>query len=306
MSLDVFMGEEPANGVNIIDASQLIMATISANYAKKGDADFLTEDFLRHLILDTIRSNVSKNIIKYPEAIIAFDNSADGYWRRDIAWYYKKNRAKGREESPIDWDTVFPWINKIVDEMCTYYPRKTIRLAKTEADDIIAVLTKHFASQGREVLISSGDSDFTQLHKYKGVKQWSPPLKKWVKPKYGSAHADLMVKLIKGDKKDGVAPIKCRSDYIITKVEGERAPSVSQKWLDELTNAVDAKELLSGELLARYEENQKLLDFDFIPDYISQPILDAYHNNNIPARGRLYSYFVKNRLAKLLPSINSF
>lgn len=306
MSLDEFMGEEPANGVNIIDASQLIIATISANYAKKGEADFLTEGYLRHLILDTLRNNVTRNKAKYPEAIIAFDDSRDGYWRRDVAWYYKKNRAKGREDSAINWEKVFPWINKIIDELCVCYPRMTIRVSKTEADDIIGVLVPYFANQGREVLITSGDGDFTQLHEHKGVKQWSPTLKKFVKPKHGSPYADLMVKIVKGDKKDGVAPIKCRSDYIITKVDGERAPSVTQKWLDELTAAVDPKELLTDDLRVRFEENQLLIDFKFIPDYIRDPIIEMYKTKKIPAQGRLYSYFVKNSLSKLLPQISTF
>ncbi|AAQ81536.1 rnh RNaseH ribonuclease [Aeromonas phage 31] len=307
MNLDSFMGEAEKTGgpdVNIIDASQLIIATVMANF----EPDEVNEAMLRHLIFDTMRNNVKKFKAEYPETIIAFDDSKDGYWRRDLAWYYKKNRSISKEESKWDWDALFGFINKIVDEMLTVYPGvKMIKIGKTEADDIIAILTKLFTDQGRCVMISSSDSDFTQLHKFKGVKQYSPAQKKSVKPKNGSPKHDLFYKIIKGDGKDGVAGIKCRSTYVIDRVEGERAPPCSAKWIESLVQSEDPRAALENEeWQKRWDENVKLLDLSQIPDHVAEKILTSYNNCTVNPRGKLYSYFVKNRLTKLLTKVNQF
>ncbi|UYD57579.1 ribonuclease H [Aeromonas phage B614] len=307
MNLDDFMGGADNKGgpdVNIIDASQLIIATVMANFKPED----VNESMLRHLILDTMRNNVKKFRKDYPETIIAFDDSKDGYWRRDIAPYYKRNRTLSKEDSPWDWDALFGHINKIVDEMLNVYPGvKMIKISKTEADDIIAVLTKMFTEQGRCVMISSSDSDFTQLHKYKGVKQFSPAQKKQVKPKNGSPKHDLFYKIIKGDGKDGVAGIKCRPTYVIDRVEGERAPSCSSKWIESLVQSEDPRAALENEeWQKRWDENVQLLDLTKIPDFVAEKILTAYNNQQVNPKGKLYSYFVKNRLTNLLKKINEF
>lgn len=297
---------EPANGVNIIDASQLVIATINATF--HDDPKSLTEDMLRHLIIDTIRANKTAKQKEYPEVVVALDTpSSRGYWRRDIAPYYKRTRAKAREESKFDWGSIFPLINKIFSELTEVYPGiKLISVDRIEADDIIAVLTKKFTLEGKRVLITSSDSDFTQLHKYPSVKQWAPAQKKWVVPKNGSAYADLMYKIIKGDKKDCIAGVKCRSDFFANPIEGQRAPSCTTKWLNTIIDAENPRSVLSDSEQARYDENIMLLDFDKIPSHISDSIITAYETKVVPKRAKLYTYFVQNRLVKLLEKINTF
>lgn len=304
MNLNDFMGETTKDDVNIIDASQLIIATIMANFTPED----VNERMLRHLILDTVRNNVKKFKNEYPETIIAFDDSTNGYWRRDIAWYYKLNRKANKEESPWDWELLFSIINKVVSEMLNIYPGvKMIKLDKTEADDIIAVLVKKFTEEGRCVMISSSDSDFTQLHKYKGVKQYSPAQKKAVKPKYGSPKHDLFVKLIKGDAKDGVSGIKVRDTFVIDRVEGERAPPCSTKWINSIVESEDPRAALENEeWQKRWDMNVRLLDLDKIPAHVSDRIIQAYNSSVVNPRGKLYSYFVKNGLVKLLDKVNQF
>lgn len=301
MNLNDLM-DEPT-GVNIIDASQLIIATLTVNF----EPNDVGEDMLRHMIIDTIRNNIKRHKAQYPEAIVAFDDAKNGYWRRDVAWYYKKNRTKAREESKWDWEEIFKMINKIVGELIFVYPGATlIKIDRTEADDIIAVLTKRFSLEGRPVLITSSDSDFTQLHKFKLVKQWSPGQKKWVKTKNGSPLADLMYKIVKGDKKDGVAGIKCRPDFVVNKIEGERAPPCSTKWIEQLIDADDPRVLLSESERERYDENVKLLDFEAIPEFVQNNVNEAYNTFKKNPRGKLYTYFVQNRLVELLKRINDF
>ena len=62
MNLNDFMGETTKDDVNIIDASQLIIATIMANFTPED----VNERMLRHLILDTVRNNVKKFKNEFP------------------------------------------------------------------------------------------------------------------------------------------------------------------------------------------------------------------------------------------------
>lgn len=295
-------------GVNLVDFSQLVISTVMATF-KPGEE--ITVDTMRHLCLNTIRANVSKNKQRYPTVVICVDNAKDGYWRRDVASYYKKNRSKSREESEWDWTTIFEGMATVVQELKDHMPYKVIDKTKTEADDAIAVLCKHIYQNhpGCQILITSSDGDFTQLHKFKTVKQWSPIQKKWVSCKHGSPRNDLRFKIIKGDKKDAIAGVNCRSDYVITKEEGERAPAIStKKTLEPLLKADNPLEIgiLSEEQTKRYLENEVLLDFEKIPDYIRDPIIDEFDSGAVAPRRKMYPYFVSRRLVKLTESMSDF
>lgn len=305
MNLNKFFDEDDRieQGVVFFDMSQLFMASLMNTFSPKDNIEI---GMLRHLFLDTVRSNIMRFKKDYPIVVLALDECKDGYWRRDIAWYYKKNRAKAKEASEWDWDHIFGMINPIVAEFKQHLPRQVIGINKVEADDIIGVLTKYLSEKGHPIMIVSSDGDYTQLHKYKNVKQWSPMQKKLVKPKYGSSYADLMVKLVKGDKKDGVSPIQCRSSYYIDRIEGERAPSTKSAWLKELTDAPDPRKMLSGTLLERFDENVQLLDFEAIPKTIVDNIIEMYHNTQIGTRNKFYTYMIKSGCAKMIDKIGDF
>ncbi|MGL5307929.1 MAG: hypothetical protein ACRC9Y_17655 [Aeromonas veronii] len=293
-------------GVNLVDFSQLVISTMMATF--KPD-EKITVDFMRSLCLNTLRANVIKNKQRYPTIVVCVDNSKDGYWRRDFAYYYKKNRAEKREESDWDWDTIFEGMATVVQELKDHMPYIVIDLPKTEADDAIGVLCKHIVetSPACQILITSSDGDFTQTHKYKQVKQWSPMMKKWVTCKHGSPRNDLRFKIVKGDKKDNVASINARSDYYYTQEEGERAKAIStKKLLDPVLASEDPLSLLDEAQKARYIENEILLDFDKIPDNIRTPIIDQFENGEVAPRRKIYPYFVSKKLIKLIDSINDF
>lgn len=304
-NLNMFFSEEDQvkEGVVFFDMSQLMLASIMNTFQP---TDKIEIDMMRHMFLDTVRGNIMRFKKDYPNVVLAVDATKNGYWRRDIAWYYKRNRSKARLESEWDWDTIFGMVNQIIEEFSLHLPRKVISIDKVEADDIIAVLTKELATAGHPVMIVSSDGDYTQLHVHKGVKQWSPMQKKLVKPKHGSPYADLMVKLVKGDKKDCVSPIKCRSSYYADRIEGERAPSVKTTWLKELTDAEDPRTLLDDELTKRFDENVKLIDFNAIPQEIVDSIKDQYYNKQVGTRNGFYSYLVRSKCAKLISKITDF
>ena len=287
----------------IIDISNISIATLMNNFKPKEQAS-ITIEMIRHLVLDTLRFNVVKFKGEYPEIVIAFDDR--NYWRRQKAWYYKKRRQIEHEESEWDWDRLNNFLNPVFEEIRQNMPYLGLKVEFAEADDIIAVVTKKAVGEGRRVLVVSADSDFTQLQKYNGVRQWSPPQKKWVTPKYGSPRNDLRYKNIKGDKKDSIACIKIRNDYIVTKVEGERAPAVKSSELEAWLEADDPTTLMTPEWAARYKENEELRDFEFIPKDIENSIIEAYNTPKSGSKAKMERYFMDNKLSRMFEKLSDF
>lgn len=306
MSLNFLMsdGDQIKPGVLLVDLSQIASATMM-HTVKEGEK--ITTSFMRHLILSTLKHNVLKfRKDGYEDVIICVDNAMPSYWRREEAYYYKKNRAKGREESSWDWEGYFLGLRTVIDEFKKYMPYTIIDVPKAEADDGIAVLTQKLSLEGRKIMIISSDGDFTQLHKYPNVSQYSPMQKKLVKSKTGSPALDLMTKVIKGDGKDNVASIKVRSDFLYTKIEGERMPPIKAKFVEECLDSDDITKLLSESEYKRFLENRLLIDFDYIREDIKNAILDLYNNYKVPGKNKIYSYFVKSGLSKLMKDIGQF
>lgn len=311
MSLDFLTGDQddkqPDVGVILIDLSQIALATVMATYE---DGEELNAVKIRHLVLSTLKYNALKFRKEgYTEVFVCVDNARKGYWRKKFAPYYKGNRAGAREESKMDWEGYFNGINTVVEEFKKYMPYYIIDVDHAEADDGIGVLTKYFSAiEGYKVMIVSSDGDFTQLQKYKNVRQWSPIQKKFVLPKI-DPHMDKIVKIVKGDKKDNVASIKVRGDFHTTKQPGERSPNIYKAELESLSIMAtdeELKEALPADQWERYKENRILIDFDYIEENISKNILELYTEYKLPARRNIYSYFVKSGLSKLLNEIDKF
>lgn len=73
-----------------------------------------------------------------------------------------------------------------------------------------------------------------------------------------------------------------RNDYIVTKVEGERAPQIRAAELEAWLEADDPTVGMPEEWAIRYRENEELRDFDFIPKDVATAIEEAY---NAPKSG---------------------
>lgn len=291
-------------GVNLVDFSQIVLSTIMATYKP---TDLLTVDLIRHIVLNTIRSNVLKNKIKFPRIVLCIDNSTGGYWRRKKAWYYKFSRSSDRDKTEWDFKAIFEAMSQIKEEIRANMPYYVLDIQGIEADDHIAVLTNYYIDKNVPVLITSSDGDFTQLHKSKLVRQWSPAQKKWVQPKHGSPEKDIMFKCVKGDKKDGIAPLKAPNDHY-THGDGRRAPSVREGELKTLLSASkdELETLLTEEQYARYKENRELLDFEYIPDDIHDNILANYESQKPAPRNKLMMYFASKKLDKLIECMSEF
>ena len=295
--------DKPKQGFAIMDLSQIALATTIKTIGEEK----LTLGMMRHIVLNSIRHNALKFKKEgYTEIILGVDNPLPQYWRRDIAYYYKKNRAKAREASTFDWESYFSFMKIIIQELKDNMPYIVCDIQTAEADDVIGVLSKYLSDQGHKVLIISSDGDFTQLQKFKNVSQYSAIQKKFIKFKNSSPEHDLLVKIVKGDKKDGISSIKTRSDYWLTRIEGERSPSIKTSFITELLESDDPLSLLDESEAKRFLENKQLLDLTMVREDIAKEILECYNGYQKKGRKRVYSYFVKSGLSKLLKDINDF
>lgn len=281
----------------IVDLSRVFFATISV--ATRGEKATPDISFLRHLILNSIRASNKRFSATYGELVIATD-SRDSYWRRDVFPYYKALRKKGREESSLDWPAIFKMVDQIKDELEEYFPYKMIKVQGAEADDTIAVLTKKYHSQG--ILILANDKDFIQLHRYPNVKQWNPVMNKWIRE--GDPVRYLQEHIIRGDQGDGIPNLREEDSALVNKGEGRR-PSITQKALDKWL-AGDPKLTMNASEYRNYVRNRELIDFDYIPEHISNAIIENYESQPEKSRKRIFDYCMKNRLRNLMGAIGDF
>ena len=282
----------------LLDFSNIIVGSIMIAH-KTSYEEKITEDFIRHLVLNSIRNYRVKYRQKYGEIVICTDCRSS--WRKEVFPQYKANRKIKREkqhtQDGMDWSALFKTINDIINEIDTHFPYKVIAVPHAEGDDVIAVLSKNI--QENSIIISS-DKDFSQLHKFNHIKQYSPIQKKMITT--SNPYKYLKEHIIRGDKGDGVPNILSNDDCI---VNGERQKPITKKKL-----AVWMKEDLSNGngLSVNWKRNQTLIDFDYIPENISSGILDSYNKekleNEMP--GQFTNYFVKNRLNYLMEHKGDF
>ena len=282
----------------LLDFSNIIVGSIMvAN--KIPNEEKTSHDFIRHLVLNSIRNYRIKYKQTYGEIVICTDTKSS--WRKGVYPYYKAHRKAIREkqktEKGIDWSVLFKTIHEIIDEIDTFFPYKVISIPHAEGDDVIAVLARNFNEKS---IIISSDKDFTQLHKYKNIKQYSPIQKKMLNG--SEPYKYLKEHIIRGDKGDGVPNILSADDCI---VEGVRQRPISKKKVELWMNEKPADFCVNG-MSERWKRNQQLIDFDFIPTDISQSIVDQFLKEKNQRQGQLLNYFITKRLKYLMENMEDF
>ena len=281
----------------LLDFSNIIIGSIMVSH-KIPDAERFGEDFIRHLVLNSIRSYRNKYKSKYGEIVICTDFHSS--WRKEIFPFYKAHRKVERDKQKaakgMDWSALFETINKIIAEIDTFFPYKVIRVEHAEGDDVIAVLSKTFKEKS---LIVSSDKDFSQLYKYKWIRQFSPMKQKMLNGIDPIVY--LKEHIIRGDKGDGIPNILSEDDCIVS---GVRQKSISKKkiinWL------VQDPHDFNDEMKRGWIRNKILIDFDLIPRNITTAILKQYNEEKKYQQGQLINYFIKNRLKYLMENMGDF
>ena len=281
----------------LLDFSNIIIGSIMVSH-KIPDTERFGEDFIRHLVLNSIRSYRNKYKSKYGEIVICTDFHSS--WRKEIFPFYKAHRKVERDkqkvEKGMDWSALFETINKIIVEIDTFFPYKVIRVEHAEGDDVIAVLSRTFKEKS---LIVSSDKDFSQLYKYKWIRQFSPMKQKMLNGIDPIMY--LKEHIIRGDKGDGIPNILSEDDCIVS---GVRQKSISKKkiinWL------VQDPHDFNDEMKRGWIRNKILIDFDLIPKNIASAILEQYNEEKKYQQGQLINYFIKNRLKYLMENMGDF
>ena len=259
----------------------------------------LSEDLVRHMVLNSLRSYKTKFSKDFGELVLCYDDKH--CWRKDYFPYYKQNRKKARSQSSLDWNELFDILTKIQNELEENFPYKVLKIDGAEADDIIAILSNKISSTPNlyeDVLIISGDKDFIQLHQKENIKQYSPTLKKYVvdenPEQYKFEH------IIRGDKGDGV-PNVLSQDTVF--VEDLRQRPITKKKLTEWKE----NGIPEGEIKRNYQRNKTLIDFDSIPNELGELIynkwVDKITQND---KSKILPYFMKHRLKELTEKLGDF
>ena len=262
----------------------------------------LSEDLVRHMVLNSLRGHNKKFRKEYGEMVIACDSK--NVWRREVFPNYKAGRKATREKSEHDWDTIFSMLHTIKDEIRSFLPYKVIELETAEADDIIATLVKRTQNEvgpnhKKKVLILSGDKDFIQLHG-PNVKQYNPVLNKFV-GKGEDPTIYIKEHILKGDRSDGIPNVLSDDNVFI---EGRRQRPLSKKKIESWVNEVFMT--FTEEEQKNYNRNRQLIDLSCIPPELEEKIINEFIDVKVASRDKILNYFITKKLKTLIEVIDEF
>lgn len=281
----------------LIDLNQVLISNLMQQINSNPRTQ-LDEGLIRHMVMNSLRSYNRQFKEKFGDMIICCDSRT--FWRRDYFPFYKAHRKKDRDKSEFNWTLIFETLNKIREELKEFFPYKVIEVHYAEADDIIAVLAGRLSPHG-PVLILSSDKDFVQLQKYANVTQYSPILKRYIKADDPLAYVKEHV--LKGDRGDGI-PNFLSADSVFA--VGERQKTINSKKLTEWMTKSPEEFCLTDVMKHGYQRNQKLIDFEYIPEDIKTAVVEAFDNTKPQSRQKLLTYFTQYRLAKLITDLQDF
>lgn len=293
----------------IVDYSQTAISTLMGELRGRTDAEISTP-LIRHMIVNALRSYKNKFGPEFGQLVIACDNKK--YWRKKMFPHYKANRKKARDDSGFDWHAIFEALNQIKVELAEHFPYAVVEVDTAEADDIIAALVMwtqdhDLVQQGLEaepqpVLILSGDHDFTQLQRYRNVKQYSPTHKKWVTVTEGIDEI-VMEHILMGDKGDGVPNFMSPDDVFVS---GGRQKPIRKKDLEQWKK-LDVTHWQGTPHEAAIKRNQQMVDLRMIPQDIMTNIINSYtQQKDVRDKSQLLNYFIAHKMKNLMEHITEF
>jgi len=284
----------------IVDINQIMISNLMVTLSR--DNMDLSEDLVRHMVLNSLRGHNKKFRKEYGKMVIACDSS--NVWRKEIFPNYKAGRKANRAKSEHDWSMIFDIISKVKNEIKAFLPYKVIEIETAEADDIIATLVNRLQrrtgpNHAKKVLILSGDKDFIQLHN-DNVRQYNPVLSKFV----GTGETpSIYIKehILKGDRSDGV-PNVLSDDNVF--VEGRRQRPLSKKKIEAWVNEVFMT--FTEEEQKNYNRNRKLIDLSCIPPELEAKIMNEFNDVKVASRDKILNYFITKKLKTLIEVIDEF
>jgi 5'-3' exonuclease len=284
----------------IVDINQIMISNLMVTLSR--DSMELSEDLVRHMVLNSLRGHNKKFRKEYGEMVIACDSK--NVWRREVFPNYKAGRKANRAKSEHDWDAIFSMLHNIKDEIRNFLPYKVIEIETAEADDIIATLVNRLQrmtgpNHAKKVLILSGDKDFIQLHN-NNIRQYNPVLSKFV-GKGEEPSIYIKEHILKGDRSDGVPNILSDDNVFI---EGRRQRPLSKKKIDAWVKEVFMT--FTEEEQKNYNRNRKLIDLNCIPPELEAKIINEFNDVKVASRDKILNYFITKKLKTLIEVIDEF
>ena len=282
----------------LVDMNQV---TLSNLMVQLGGSKNVEPDFVRHMVLNSLRSYRSKFEGEFGELVLCYDNKTN--WRREYFPNYKHSRRKGRKESKLDWNNIFDTLHMIKSELTEFFPYKVLEVDNAEADDIIASVVFHVASEPKnyeKVLILSSDKDFIQLQRYNFVSQYSPMQKKFINGVDPTTY--IKEHILKGDRGDGVPNFLSPDNTFVDELR--QRPLSKRKleaWID-----LEPSDYCNEEMMRNYQRNRTLIDLSYIPDDIKEKCTETFLDAPEGNRKHLLNYFIKKKLKSLMENIGDF
>ena len=277
----------------IVDINQIMISNLMVQINGR-NATELNEDFVRHMILNSLRGHNKKFRKEYGSMVIACDSS--NVWRKQVFPNYKAGRKANRAKSEHDWEFIFDVLAKIKQEIKDFLPYKVVAVEAAEADDIIATLCKRTNEKG---LILSGDKDFIQLHNDR-IRQYNPVLNKFV-GKDENPIIYIREHILKGDRSDGIPNVLSDDNVFI---EGRRQTPLSKKKIEGWINEV--LPTFTEEQEKNYIRNRQLIDLNYVPEWLEQNINREFNDVKVATRDKILGYFINKKLKTLIESIDEF
>jgi 5'-3' exonuclease len=269
------------NKILLLDFHNICYRTVFASVFTNPE-DNGVFDLWKHMLMNNIMSLVDK--FKPTKMILASD--VKGSWRYEVYSEYKSHRKAARDKAVVDFEKFFPVLNSFKQDIKdTFKTMYVLEAPRSEADDIIAVLSRD-VFKDQQVTIVSTDSDMQQLLMLPNVQLYEPIKNKMIQsinPK-----RELELKILTGDKSDGIPAIKPRVGIATAEALLKNG---LQKLLDE-----------DATIKQNYVRNTTLIDFSYIPQDVATSIINTYnqYEKGKIDSNKLMMFFSKNKLRRLM------
>lgn len=217
------------------------------SFKHNGNGQFIKEAW-KYMLLNSI-FKIAHEHKPWVEIIFCVDSQSP--WRKDIYPEYKGNREKSADGN---WEEFYEAYNEIQEFISLVLPFKVLKIPRCEADDIIGVIAKEVKNS----LIISSDKDMMQCLRHKNTTLYNGIEGKFITS--SGPVKDLFIKICTGDKGDNIGSIATRM--------GEKT---AEKLFDGKVEWTDIMKKL-------FKRNQKLIDFNYIDNNISEKILTEFKN----------------------------
>jgi len=238
----------------------------------------------KHTFINSLFSVIGK----FEPNKVIFAGDGKGNWRYDVYKEYKCKRHIDRAKSPIQFDKFFVVFDELLtDIQRTFTNIVLIKEEKTEADDVISILSREIKNDN--IIIVSSDRDLNQLLTPK-VRQYKPITETFVESI--NPYKDLQIKILAGDSGDSIPPIRPKC-----------GPKTSAKILESGLEEYLATDQI---LKSNWERNKQLIDLKCIPSEIVTIVINKFKNYDISPidPSIIFKFFTKHRLQKLISNWN--